>query len=226
MFKWSKGVRINVKDIVQIGWKDEAQGKKNNPTDGIKIETNEKMYHVFIVDNPKKVFDNIDQILPDTFYLYDYVNKENMDKILGFEEEYFYRGTLEVFHNRIIHKDLNEEQFNIYIFLYFSCCLYNGNINYFMLYFKKYLRNVSEMYVKIGLSEMSSIVDKLMYVYSNLEGLSYYENILEMYQDEDDVNALNNKYNEVGNALMTDALDYKHIKHLKKYIIDNNINLN
>ena len=226
MFKWAKGIRINVKDIIQIGWKDESGGKKNNPTDGVRIETHEKMYHIFTVDNPKKVFDNIDQVLPETFYLYEYVNREDMEKILSFEEEYFYRGTLEVLHNRIMNKNLSIDQFNIFIFLYFSCCLYNGNLNYFMLYFKKYLRNVSDMFTKIGLPEMSETVDKLMYVYSNLDGIAYYESILEMYQDEDDVIAINNRYNEVGNTLMNDALGYKHMKHLKQYIIDNNIDLN
>ena len=95
-----------------------------------------------------------------------------------------------------------------------------------MLYFKKYLQNVIDMFDKIGLPEMSSEVSKLMYVYSNLEGVAYYENILEMYQDEDDVNALNSKYNEVGTALMSDALDYKHMKLLQKYILDNNIDMN
>lgn len=226
MFKWSKGVRVKVDEILNIAWKDESGGKKNNPTDGVRIGTHDKNYHIFVVDKPEEVFNNIEKVLPETFYLYEYVNKENMDKILSFEAEYFYRGALEVLHNRMINKNLSKDQFDIYIFLYFSCCLYNGSLNYFMLYFKKYLQNVIDMFDKIGLPEMSSEVSKLMYVYSNLEGVAYYENILEMYQDEDDVNALNSKYNEVGTALMSDALDYKHMKLLQKYILDNNIDMN
>ena len=225
LFNLKKAITIKLEDITNIGYRENGTIGKRQPNDGLFIYTHQKMFKITLLDSYKNVFNNIEKILPDTFYLYKFIEEKNIDKILTFENEFFLRGLFEILDSEKLYKNFSDDKFKIYIFLYFLICLYNGALHYFMTYCKKYYNTIIEMYKKMGLTESSEELQKLYYIYPKTTGKEYFEDLFEKFKDPEEVEIGNNKLNEVGSVLLENDKDSRTIKAIKQYILDNNINL-
>lgn len=220
-----KQVIINIEDIIYVGYYENGTISKRQYNDGLYIHTSEKKYKIISLDSFKKPFQEIEKILPDSFFLSKFVEEKNIDKILSFDDRYFFNGIFEILHKENFYNNIREEKFEIYIFMYFLLCLYNGGLHYFMTYSKKYLTLVMGMYKKLGLDDLSYEMQKLYYLYPKTEGQEYFEDLFEKFKDIEEVDNANEKLNRVGNYLIQNDKDFKVIRLLKKYILDNKIDL-
>ncbi len=219
-----KPIIVNTKDVVKI--QAEYNSKKyKNTFSFVQIFDKKRSYKIICIDEVKNVYDNILNILPDTFFINDYIGDENMEKILSFDDDYFFKGVFEVLNKRIKYNDFSKEVFNIYIYLLFILTIHNGGINYFMLFYHEYLNNVIDMFELLGFPNVAEEVSKLYYLYPHSNGNEFYEEVKENINNNESLVSLNNRLHEITIYVFQSDNGYDYINNLKKYIIENNINL-
>lgn len=223
LFTFSKPLIINRNDVISLGFNGKSPLNKRKTYEHFYIQTPEKIFVFRMLDDFERAYLNVLGVLPEEFFLQKFIQEGNFEKILSFKDKAFFMGFNELMYKKIYTQDLDEEQFELYIFSYFLFCLYNGGIHYFALFFIKYLDIVIEMFNKFDMEECVLALNKLHYLYPKSTGKDFYEDYTEMYSTPEDVKVLDEKLKEIITVLFNETNKKNILEIFRQYIISKNI---
>ena len=223
LFKVSKPLVINRNDIISLGFHGKSPINKRKYDEHFYVQTERKIYILRFIDDFEQTYLNVLKVLPEEFFLQKYVMEDNFEKILSFKGKTFFMGFYDLMYKKIYREDLDEEQFELYIFAYFLFCLTGGGLHYFGLFFVKYLDIVMDVFNKLDMEECAIALSKLHYLYPQSSGKDFYEDYHEMYSSVENARNFAAKVSEVGETLAKELNEKDVIERFRLYVISKNI---
>ena len=218
IFSWIRRKEVKLDDLLGI-----SVQIVNRRHFGIRFVTAKKSYVSSYVDDHDETMKKIGSLLPDKFFIAEYIKTHNFDKILTLDDQAYYFSMYKILQEANYTHNVSKEFLDCYMYLYFINLIEindSSRLNYFILYFSEYLDNVIRMFTELGFTDAADIISRLYFMIPQAKGIEYYEEYREGLRSLEQIELFTKKLEDINKDLIELNKDHIFVKRFREYFDD------